>query len=130
MGGGLTIWRGSAFDCSAQSNHIILSHSQFQEGVHGVCNNGDLAAKSIGVMNGECFSSQLNITVNTRMKNTTIECIHDTAGSTETLIGSEVLAFTTGIYHITITQVTVSILIFLNLLLEECIYTVKTNMLF
>ena len=98
MGGGLTIWSGSAFDCSAKSNHIILSHSQFQEGVHGECNNGDLAAKSIGVMNGECFSSQLNITVNTRMKNKTIECIHDTAGSTENLIGSEVLAFTTGIY--------------------------------
>ena len=42
IGGGVTVWRGSAFDCDEHANEIQLRHSQFQNRTAmkvNVCNN-------------------------------------------------------------------------------------------
>ena len=76
-GSGNTIWSGSAFDCETKMNEIILRHSQFsQSGSTGVCNGGAISARSLGVINGTFFSSQLNVTVNMEMNNKTIQCVY------------------------------------------------------
>ena len=44
---GATIWRGTAFDCPI--GEIALLHNRFAEGTFGVCNGGDIVAKSLSV---------------------------------------------------------------------------------
>ena len=103
LGSGLTVWQGSAFDCSSSSNQILLSHSQF-EGRIGHCNNGGIEASGIGVVpasNGtddQCFISQLRVAVTDAMKNKTVECIHDPSNLQPAVIGNTSLIFTTGIH--------------------------------
>ena len=77
IGGGTTIWGGSAFDCSSTSNEIFLRHSQFSTpGTSGSCNNGAIRARSIGVTDG-CYTSELSVTVSSSLNNKTIRCSHD-----------------------------------------------------
>ena len=72
---GTTVWRGSAFDCL--SREIALLHSQFTENVaYGVCNNGSIVGRSLWTENG-CYTSQLNVTVNSDMIGKSIECAYD-----------------------------------------------------
>ena len=41
MGGGTTVWRGTAFDCLEQSDEIVLRRFHFESGrATGECNNG------------------------------------------------------------------------------------------
>lgn len=104
LGSGLTVWQGSAFDCSSSSHQILLSHSQFEDGISGNCNNGANVAHSIDVVpasNGtadQCFISQLHVAVTDAMRNKTIECFHDTDPQQSAVIGNTTLIFTTGIY--------------------------------
>ena len=78
VGSGNTIWSGSVFDCEAKMNEIILRHSQFdmESGTFGNCNDGAIRTRSIGVVNNDCYSSQLNITVTSDMHGKTIRCSH------------------------------------------------------
>ena len=82
VGGGNTIWSGTAFDCSSKSNEIILRHSQFDSelGTFGNCNEGAITAHSLGVVNNNCYSSQLNVTIDSDMNNKTIQCAHSSVG--------------------------------------------------
>ena len=78
IGGGNTIWSGTAFYCPSKSNETILRHSQFnsESGTFGSCNDrAVIMARSLGVTNN-CYSSQLNITVTSDMNNKTIQCAH------------------------------------------------------
>ena len=80
-GPGNTIWNGTAFYCPLKSNETILRHSQFssESGTSGNCNDRTLIeARSLGVINN-CFSSQLNITITSDLKNKTIRCSHSSA---------------------------------------------------
>ena len=82
VGGGTTIWKGSAFpECGSNNrNEISLRHTQFNSDSEslpvGVCNNGAIAARAIGV-DGDNYTSQLNMTVNAEMNNRTVECVYE-----------------------------------------------------
>ena len=95
LGGGRTIWNGSAFDCP--HNEIQLRHSQFMNSqATGECNNGTITASSIGVSEG-FYSSRLNITVVQGIINETIECVHHNIINNEvTTIGHKILEITEG----------------------------------
>ena len=84
--------------CSGLNSHISLRHSKFNasEKPYGECNNGAIAARAIGVVDNH-YTSQLNVTLSPEMNNRTMECIYD--NGTETIVGSAVLAFTTGTYY-------------------------------
>ena len=81
-GSGSTVWNGTFFDCE-HGNEIELRHSRYDgmdpdnRGPPRVeCNQGAVLAKSIGRF-GECYTSQLIITVGGEMINGTIGCIHN-----------------------------------------------------
>jgi hypothetical protein len=77
VGGGNTQWGGTAFDCPDTSNEIVLSHTFYaSEGTRGVCNNGAATGRSLGVIDRNCYTSQLNITV--QKTTSTVQCIHNT----------------------------------------------------
>jgi hypothetical protein len=90
-GGGTTLWTGSAFDCSSTSDEIRLRHSTFASGgTSGSCNNEAMRARSIGLSNGNCYTSELSVTVSTSFNGRTIECIYNT-GTSERTIGAPTL---------------------------------------
>ena len=75
-GGGVTIWTGSAFNCSFKYNKIILIHSRFDTGTSGTCNNGAIVARSLSI-EGNNYTSQLNVSVTPDTVGKTIECGSD-----------------------------------------------------
>ena len=84
VGGAVTIWRGSAFDCPEISycNEIVLRHSQFASGTSGSCNNGRIIGCSINTTSdsdGIKYISQLiiQLDVNGTLEGRTVECGHD-----------------------------------------------------
>ena len=73
-GGVSTLWNGTAFDCIGNGDSISLRHRLFGSGgIAGVCNNGAITGQSTGVDN-ECYTSQLNVTVDPSMSNKTVVC--------------------------------------------------------
>jgi hypothetical protein len=88
---GATVWRGTAFNCSSQE--IALLHSRFTDGTFGLCNGDDIVAKSLSV-NGNNYTSQLNVTVTPGIAGKIIECAHD---DNTTIIQFSTLAPATGI---------------------------------
>ena len=72
-GEGSTIWTGSAFNCAG--NEIALIHRNGRE-TSGVCNNGAIVARSLSV-EGNNYTSQLNVTVTPDTAGRTIECASD-----------------------------------------------------
>ena len=96
VGGGTTVWEGSAFDCSSNDNEIQLRHSQFQnKNLVGQCNDGNILARPFSVVQNNCFTSQLNITVTMRMDGETVVCVHDDGGNMTT-VGTWTVSITTG----------------------------------
>ena len=97
LGGGITTWRGSAFDCLP--NEIRLRHSEFivnPQLAAGECNDKEIVARGVGA-SGNCYTSQLNVNVSLEMKNETIECIHYDIYRNTTEVGHKVVEITTGI---------------------------------
>ena len=96
-GGGTTVWRGTAIQCSGLNKHIPLRHSNFNasEKPYGECNNGAITARAIGAVDNR-YISQLNVTVSRELINKTVECVYD--GGTEEVVGSDVIPVTTGVY--------------------------------
>ena len=92
---GSTVWRGSALDvlCSQGGGEIVLRHRSFNE--TRIC--GDITGQGIQVHMGESgrYTSQLNITVDPRLDNETIECIYHN-GTATTLIGTSSVEVTQG----------------------------------
>ena len=93
IGGGTTLWSGTAFSCL--SNEILLRHSQFSEprGTSGSCNDGTITGRSIGVTDG-CYTSELNVTVSTSLSNKTVQCIHDASTGPRTINVSTLIVAT------------------------------------
>ena len=77
VGAGSTVWTGSAFSCSTSNNEITLLHSRFSstQGDYGSCNNGDIVARSLSV-EGNNYTSQLNVTVTYDTAGKTIMCLY------------------------------------------------------
>ena len=88
-----TVWKGSAFDCIG--NEIALIHGTGQVGFNttiaaGECNNKSIRAQIIRI-EGNCYTSQININVDDDIIGKTIICVHDNV--TETVVGTLTLAF-------------------------------------
>ena len=98
-GVGSTIWTGTAFMCTSVSrNEIILLHSRFNEStkVNGTCNNGSIAAESIEV-NGNNFTSQLNVTFDSFLIGKTVVCVHDDGTNTSVVANYTIISRDEGI---------------------------------
>ena len=99
VGGGSTRWTGTAFDCAARSNEIILRHSLYttESGTSGGCNGGAIVGQSLGV-NGNCYTSQLNVTIgNSLISTRTVQCTY--YGNTKvTVIDESSLTVVSGIF--------------------------------
>ena len=95
-----TVWEGTAFRCQANSDEIALRHSQFtnqNQPESGDCNGGSLVAYAIGVEEQNCYISQLNVTVNTRLNGTTVVCAFEALGINELqIVNTSMVAITTG----------------------------------
>ena len=74
VGGGTTVWSGTAFDCPLDGSVITLRHSQFASSQEiGICNDGDIIGRGLDVTNN-CYISQLNLTVRESFANKTVQC--------------------------------------------------------
>ena len=97
--GGATIWRGSALSgCHPNDDEIVLLHSRFtmsNGGTFGVCNNGDIVGRSIGI-EGSNYTSQLNVIVTPDIIQKTIMCIN--GATSETVQSFVTIMNTTGIF--------------------------------
>ena len=94
VGGGSTVWQGSAFECPP-SDEIFLLHSDFaNNGAEGECNNGAIVARAQSVI-GDCFNSQLTVLISASMQGQTLQCRRDT-GLVITLIGNTTINITRG----------------------------------
>ncbi len=67
VGGIVTVWSGTAFDCPASNNRIALLHSHsFSGGEAGDCTSGAIRAASISVDTSgaePCYTSELSVTI-------------------------------------------------------------------
>ena len=88
VGPGTTEWTGSGFTgCPSENDRILLLHSLFTEDVSGECNSGLILAQGVEVIN-DAYRSQLNITVNLLLNDTSVMCIYtDGLTGTSTAIG-------------------------------------------
>lgn len=92
-GGGATIWKGTAFECSAVNNRLIFLHNR--NSARQECNNGAISGLMIRAENN-CYTSQLRIRNNFTLNGRSIVCAHD-SGVNVTEVGSVFLSFSTGI---------------------------------
>ena len=90
---GATIWTGSAFNY-CDSNEIILLHYRFDTGTNGMCNNGAIVGRSLSV-EGNNYTSQLNVTITPDTVGKNIVCLHDN-GLYEILIFTSIIPAITG----------------------------------
>ena len=97
MGGGATVWQGTAFQCDNNLDIIDLRHSQFRgsQKPEGTCNNGAIVARAIGVVN-DSYVSVLNVTVSSELNNTTVECAHDYNLTTTVIKSVQIIVLATG----------------------------------
>ena len=101
---GITVWQGSAFNCT--SGEISLFHDRYEsdEGAFGDCNNGDIVGRSLRVNSIDnnnstvmSYVSQLSVTVSSNIIGKSIECIHDDGTTqTPTVVGHSTITATTG----------------------------------
>ena len=93
--GGITVWRGTVFNCEVGAE-INLLHSQFvlEQGAFGNCNSGTIRGKSLRIENNR-YISQLSVTLSDDMSGETIECVYDD-GMTTTIIGNYSINLITG----------------------------------
>ena len=71
---GATVWSGTAFSGCLQ-NEILLPHHP-TGGSFGTCNNGAIVGQSLGVQ-GNNYTSQLNVTITPETAGKTITCAYD-----------------------------------------------------
>lgn len=94
MGGGATLWNGTAFDCP--TNEIILRNSRFSTGgISDDCNNGAITGQSVRVDNN-CYTSQLNVAVSASLNNKTVRCTLNSNDGTAITVGEASLTVISG----------------------------------
>lgn len=94
VGGQLTVWTGNAFICPSDNDEVALLHSRFNSayGTNRSCNNGTIVGQSLSV-EGNNYTSQLNITVTPDIAGKTVMCSSDN-GETTMLIFSLIIPST------------------------------------
>lgn len=108
LGGGTTVWQGSAFHCPLSSDEIHLLHSQFNLRIVKTCNNGEIIGRALRTEAPDCFVSELKLQNVTRdLVGKRVECQHDKVpvnttltNSTLTLINSTELVLSNGEWNI------------------------------
>ena len=98
VGGGSTVWLGSAFECSPLDEILLLHSNYASNGAEGECNNGDIVARSQGVVGRDCFVSQLTVLVTLSMHGKSLQCVYDN-GVDITIIGNVTINVTRGKKH-------------------------------
>ena len=99
VGGILTVWTGSAFDCLNLPNEIILHHSRFEGEKFKVCNNRTIghSINTTSDSDGIKYISQLIIQLDESgtldLEGRTVECVHDN-GTDDIVIGTYVISYT------------------------------------
>jgi hypothetical protein len=93
--GGATIWTGSAFNNCFYYNEIALLHHRFNTVTSVMCNNGAIVGRGLSV-EGNNYTSQLNVTVTPDTAGETLECIDDN-GRDAILIFSSIIPNITGL---------------------------------
>ena len=96
-GPGTTLWEGSVFRTAADCDSIFLRHSQFNttsQGARESCNNGGIVGKSLNVVD-QCYTSQLNVTIDSSLDGATVSCIHVSNGERHE-IGNNTITITMG----------------------------------
>ena len=76
IGGGITVWQGSAFHCPQSSDEIALRHAQFLGSV-GVCNDGAICAHAADIESPDCFISNLTVYITPALEGRTVTCEYD-----------------------------------------------------
>ena len=90
---GATVWQGDFFDCS---NGIILLHNSERYTVgKQECNDGSIVGQGIAI-DGNHYTSQLNITINDYIDDQTIQCYSDLE---ERILVDSVTINTTGAHY-------------------------------
>jgi hypothetical protein len=89
---GSTHWRGSALSsqCPETGGEIVLRHRTFTQ--TRTC--GNITGRGIGMEENGCYTSQLNVTVDSSLDNKTVECIYN--NGTTTVIGTSSIEITNG----------------------------------
>jgi hypothetical protein len=92
-GVGSTHWRGSALasQCPETGSEIVLRHRTFTQ----TRSCGNFTGQGIGMEENGCYTSQLNITVDSSLDNKTVECIYDN-GTHTTVIGTSSIEIMNG----------------------------------
>ena len=96
FGGGATVWKGTAFDCSLSSDEFVFFHGvnyTLQNPL--ICNNGAIIGRSIRAENNS-YTSQITVQISDELNGTSVVCAYDNGTVTE--IGSAILNIPTGIY--------------------------------
>jgi hypothetical protein len=72
---GSTIWKGSALagQCPETGGEIIIRHRTFTQ----TRSCGNITGRGIGMEENGCYTSQLNVTVDSSLDNKTVECIYN-----------------------------------------------------
>ena len=100
VGGVATVWRGTAFDCLATNNEIVLLNYGFGSRTTRECNNGRIMGRSINTTSdsdGVKYISQLiiQLDVNGTLEGRTVECVYEN-GTHVIVIGAHVISYTRG----------------------------------
>ena len=95
MGGGVTVWQGSALQ-TCQSG-LLLRHTQIKDGTaFEDCNHGAIIVYGVGEI-GNHYTAQLNLTVRPEMNNTNVVCAHDN-NNTTAIVGNSTVIITMGMF--------------------------------
>ncbi len=91
VGGTVTVWLGTAFDCPSTNNIIALAHALYRSvGTAGTCTNGAISGNgaTVGTSGAEsCYTSELSVTISANMDGQTVVCMRGTT----TVIGNDTL---------------------------------------
>lgn len=98
VGGGSTVWSGTALNCPQSNSEITLRHSQFVSSqAFGICNDGDIEGQGLQVVNN-CYTSQLSVTVSEDFNNRTVQCVVNSNQGTRE-VGQSLLSVASGMYY-------------------------------
>ena len=93
--GGVTVWTGSAFNCSQSANDIDLLHSVYNESSKSSaeisCNSGGLVGWIDRIESNYSYISQLNVSISQDIIGTDIKCILDDGQGDVEEIGQSLL---------------------------------------
>ena len=93
FGGTRTVWRGTAFNCPNIGNQIILRHTNSSQSFQ--CNGGSIEGHLLSI-NGDHYTSQLNVTVVNGINNKTVLCTHTSDTAVSAIIGKATIFVISG----------------------------------